>query len=106
MALADEIVPGGPEMSPVRMAFLLPRSREWLAGARACPNRSVSPASELEGVGPASDAGEEVGLRVVAHIIRRDLLNRPLVYVARRQMSCRDQIAEPCADEGLGVVVV
>ena len=82
MALADEIVPCGPEVALVSVALPFARSREWLAGARACPNRSVSPAGELEGVGPAPDPGEEVALREVLDIARHYLLYRAAVHFA------------------------
>src|SRR5438105_2031317 len=58
-ALADETEPGGPEMARIGVAGAGARSREWLAGARACPNRSVSPPGELQGIGPSANAREE-----------------------------------------------
>jgi hypothetical protein len=44
---------------------------EGLAGARACPNRSVCrPTCKLQGEGPSANTGEEVALGVSVEISR------------------------------------
>jgi hypothetical protein len=66
---------------------------EGLTGATTRPNRSViGPAGESEGVGPAADPGEEMGLRVVSDIVCLYILNRAFVYVAVCDESGLDQL--------------
>jgi hypothetical protein len=49
---------------------------EWLAGARACPNRSVIwPAGKPEGEGPSADPGEEVALTIGPQVVRSNIGN-------------------------------
>jgi hypothetical protein len=62
-ALGDKAAELGPEMAGVGHAKALTRSRERLAGARAGPDRTLIP-RERKGVGPATNAGEEVALVV------------------------------------------
>lgn len=87
--------------------FALPGSREGLAGARTCPNRSVvGPVGESEGVGPAPDAGKEMGVSIGSDIVGRDLRNGAFVHVARRDLPVRNQGAQPCGGERVVFVVV
>ncbi len=65
-ALGDERVKSGPEVSFVDMALSLSRDRKRLTGKAGGPDFTVGgPAREVEGVGPAANAGEEVALPVV-----------------------------------------
>jgi hypothetical protein len=66
-------------MARVIFGFPLACRTERLAGARACPNRSVAPPGELEGIGPSPDTGEEVALREALDILRLNLLYRASV---------------------------
>ena len=67
----------GPEMTVVGFAFVLPGRTEGLAGARACPNRSVSPPGELQGIGPSANAGKEMALRESPEVARFGPLGGP-----------------------------
>jgi hypothetical protein len=77
-ALADEPGKLGPDVPLVRLALALARAAEGLAGARACPNRSVGwPAGKAEGEGPTGDASEEVGLGVSRNVCSCQVGNAP-----------------------------
>ena len=94
--LGDESTPNGPEVARIFKAFLATGDGEWLAGARACPNRSViGPAGEAEGKAPASEAGEEMALRIAPEVIGADISDASLVNVAGSDDAGRDEIAEP-----------
>jgi hypothetical protein len=61
LALGDECVKSGPEVSLVGMATLLSCARKRLTGTGAGPDGViVGPAGKAKGVVPAGDAGEEV----------------------------------------------
>ena len=90
--LNDETPPFRPEVAGVVVGLSKPRSREGLTRATACPNRSVSPAGELEGVGPAPDPREEVALRELLDILGLNLLNRPAIDDASGEQLFANQI--------------
>jgi hypothetical protein len=91
-ALADEPEPGRPEVATIVTAFALARDAEWLAGARACPNRSVhGPPGEAQCEGPATDAGEEVTGSVAANVSGLDIGDAPLVNVADGKVPGADE---------------
>jgi len=70
MALGDEAVKSGPEVSLVGMAASLSRARKRLTWAAAGPDRAVvAPSGETERERPSSDAGEEVALAVAAQVV-------------------------------------
>jgi len=80
---------------------------EWLAGARACPNRSViGPSGEPQGVTPPADAGEEVALRVAAQVVGLDIDDGSLVDITGRDVSGADEVAQPLSGIGVDLVVV
>jgi hypothetical protein len=81
LALGDERVKSGPEVSFVDMAFSLSSARKRLTGTGAGPDGAF-PSCEVEGVGPPSDAREEVTLAVSVEVIGFDINNVPLVNVA------------------------
>jgi len=62
----DERVKSGPEVSFVESSFALSRDRKRLTWKGGGPDFAAArPAREVEGVGPAADAGEEMALSVV-----------------------------------------
>ncbi len=62
-ALANEPRPVRPEMALITESRAAPRRGEGLAGAGAGPDGPVVwPAGEAEGIGPGSNAGEEMTL--------------------------------------------
>jgi hypothetical protein len=74
-------------------ATLLAGGAEGLAGATACPNRSViGPSGKSERIGPSSDPGEEMALGVSAQIVWLDIDDAPRVYVSGRDMPRSDQV--------------
>jgi hypothetical protein len=67
---------------------------EGLAGARACPNRSVvGPGGEAQGITPSADASEEMALLVSGEVIRSHVNDASLVNVAWRDVSGLDEVA-------------
>jgi hypothetical protein len=87
----------------------LPRTggAEGLAGARACPNRSVvGPSGETEGDGPSGDTGEEMALGVAAEIVGSHVNDASFVNVATGDVSGGDEVAEPLRCIGVDLVVV
>jgi hypothetical protein len=105
-ALADEIEPCGPEVPFVVGSRSLARSRERLAWAGSSPDRKVvwNP-GKAQGVGPSSDAGEEVGLLEALEVFRRKVDHAPLVHGAGRDVAARDQVAQPRCGVRLKLVV-
>jgi hypothetical protein len=106
-ALGDERKPRRPQVAFVigRLAFA--GGAEGLAGARACPNRSVvGPAGESEGDGPSADAGEEMALGVAGEIVGAHVNDASLVNVAAGDVSGVDEVAEPLRCIGVDLVVV
>jgi hypothetical protein len=88
-------------------ATLLARRAEWLAGARACPNRSVLwPSGEPQGKRPSADAGEKVAMPVAAQIVGAHVGNGSLVNVAGGQVSGRNEVAQPLGRELVPFVVI
>jgi hypothetical protein len=71
-ALADEVEPGGEQMSSVSCASALASDGEGLAGRRARPAFEVFASGELEGEGPPADPGEEVTLSKPGKVIWAD----------------------------------
>jgi hypothetical protein len=94
------------------VAFVIGRlalagGREWLAGARACPNRSVVwPAGETEGERPSAEPGEEMGLGVSPQIVGSHVNDASLVDISSGDMSGFDEVAEPLRCIGIVFVVV
>jgi hypothetical protein len=93
-ALADKVEPGRPEMALVCNAPPGTGCAEWLAWARACPNRSVlGPSGKAQGVTPSTKAGKEVALGVSGKIACFDILDAPRINVTLGNMPRVYQIA-------------
>jgi hypothetical protein len=75
-ALADEAKPRRPKVARIVSPSLGTCRAEGLAWATTRPNRSVvRPSGESEGVGPATDPGEEVALGKSSEIVWLDVGN-------------------------------
>jgi hypothetical protein len=106
-ALGDERKPRRPQVASVIGRLSRAGCGEGLAGARACPNRSViGPAGESEGNGPSADAGEEMALSVSGKIVRPHVNDASLVNVTWRDVASGNEVAEPCGGIGVNLVVV
>ena len=106
-ALADEPCEIWPQVALVVGAELLTGGAEGLAGAGSGPDGLVvGPASETEGVGPDPDAGEEMGLIELCDVLWSHVPNRPLIYLPRRNVPSRNQIAKPLGGVWFYFVVV
>jgi hypothetical protein len=76
LALGDEVVKSGPEVSFVGMALSESRARKRLTRAGSGPDGPVvGPTGEAQGVGPSADSGEEMALRVSGKIGRPNIDN-------------------------------
>jgi hypothetical protein len=108
VALADEVEEGGPEVALVGGAELGAGRAEGLAGAASCPNRfSCWPVGELEGEGPASDAGKEMALRVLDEVIGFYFEDAAGVDVSSGDVSLFDKLAQPgCCFRVVFIVIV
>lgn len=95
-ALSNEPKEFRPDVPIVGPAFLLARCAERLAGARACPNRSISgPSGKVKGEGPAADTGEEVALDVSGKVRGLDIGYAPCVDVAFRNQAAFHEFLQP-----------
>jgi hypothetical protein len=70
-------------VSFIGMAFPLSSARNRLTGTGTGPDGLVfRPTSELERVGPSSDAGEEVALHESAQVVWPDIADASVVNVS------------------------
>ena len=94
-------------MALVGFTLALSCGRERLAGAGACPKRSViRPSCEASCVGPASDAGEEMALGVSLDVVGSDINDAPFINVARCNVPSGDQVAQPLSGVRVDLVVI
>jgi hypothetical protein len=106
-ALADEVEEGRPEVPLVSEPCAFACRAERLARATACPDRAViGPSGAAQGVGPDANACEEVALSKPGKVSWNDILDAPLVHLARRDVPAADQFAQPRRRLGVDLVVV
>lgn len=106
-ALADEMVPRGPQVALVSKPASFACRAERLAGAGAGPDGTVVwPSGEAERVAPDADAGEEMALPVTGKLGWNDIQHIPLVDVAGRDGPDADQFAQPCRRERIVFIVI
>lgn len=83
-------------MAAIFDATLLTGRAERLAGATACPKRSVGWISgELHGERPSADSGEEVAVPELSQIVGGDVGDTPGVDDARPEKLSADEVSEP-----------
>jgi hypothetical protein len=105
-ALADEVVPGRPEVPLVSKSSAFASRAERLTRARPSPNRSIVwPSCKTKSSGPDPDAGEEVALGVAVDLMGFDVFDASLVDHARCDVARCDQVAEPLRGVGVDLVV-
>jgi hypothetical protein len=105
LALFDEPLPEGPEVSLIVESFLAPRCGKRLTGRAARPHRNIPrPAREIECVRPSTDARKEVTRE--AEVVCAKRPNVQLAHVAMGQRFDVDELAKPARAERVGVVVV
>ena len=106
-ALPNKAEPYGPQVAFVGEAFALAGGAERLTGTAPGPYwLVVGPSSKSESVRPASNAGEEMVLRVPSKVVGMNYLYVPLVHVARRDMTRSDQVAKPLRRIRVYLVVI
>jgi hypothetical protein len=89
--LADEVVPGWPEVPLVSKPSSFACRAERLARTGTSPNRSViCPAGATKRVAPDADAGEEVALSEAVEIARGDVFDASGVNNSMCDVSCFD----------------
>jgi hypothetical protein len=78
-----------------------------LAGARACPNRSVvGPPCKAQGERPSADPSEEMGLRIPGEVARPHVDDAPVVNVAAGNAPGVDEFPELLDCIRINLVVV
>jgi hypothetical protein len=102
-----QFVKDGPKMSLVSEARAFAGCAERLAGEACGPDRAiVGPAGAAQGVGPHSDACEEVALIKSSKFIWPNIADVPFVYDAGSDVARSDEFAQPCRSEWIDLVVV
>jgi hypothetical protein len=93
-ALADEVLPGWPEVPLISSSSAFACRAERLARATSCPDRSsISPSGKTKRVGPDANAGEEVALGVLGDFVRRDVFNAAFINVTWSDVPVTDQLS-------------
>jgi hypothetical protein len=83
LAVRDEVVPRGPKVPLVSKPSAFACRAERLAGTGSGPHGTVvGPAGATQGVGPDSDPGEKMALRIPGKVSRYDILDAPFVHDA------------------------
>jgi hypothetical protein len=107
LALADEMEPMGPEMSLISSPLSFACRAVRLARTTPGPDPSVvGPSRKPQGVGPPTDAGEEVAASVGLEVIGIDVLDAALVHDALWYVPLQDQLSQPCRGFRIVLVVV
>lgn len=105
-ALLDEVEPRRPEMPLVSKSRSAACLAERLARARSRPDRTLTPAGEIEGKGPPPDAGEEVASSIPGKIGWSNVEDTPLINLPLRNNPLRDERPQPCGRAWVVLVVV
>jgi hypothetical protein len=106
-ALADEVVEGWPQVPLVIKRRALACLAERLARTGTSPNRSIIwPACGAKGVGPNTNACEEVALGVGLEVIGVNIFDAPFVNITRCNVARSDEVAQPLGCIRLYLVVV
>jgi hypothetical protein len=106
-ALADEVLPGRPEVPLVSKPIAFACRAERLARTGSSPDWAVvGPSGLAEGVSPDADTGKEMALGVVGELVGRDIFDRALVNVARANVACCNKVSKPLSCIGVDLVVV
>jgi hypothetical protein len=104
---ADEMEESRPKVPLVSKPLSFACLAERLARAGAGPDGPVvRPAGQAQGVGPCSDAGEEMALKKPGKVIWNDILDSPLINFPGRDVSGLDQFPQPGRGEWVVVVIV
>ncbi len=106
-ALADEVVPGWPQVPLVSKRKSFACLGERLARTGSCPHGAViGPACPAQCQRPDADAGEEVVLAISPEVFGSHILNVSFVNIARRDVARGDQVAQPCGCIRIDLVVI
>jgi len=107
LALGDEAVKSGPEVSFVGRACPLSNARNRLTGTRPGPQSfDVLRASEADGEGPSANTGKEMRLSVFSDISGPDFLNWPVIHVTGWQSFYLNEIFKPPYADPVAVIVI
>jgi hypothetical protein len=81
VALCDEVVKDGPQMSLIFEPLTFSDIGEWLARTASGPDLSlIRPSGESQGVTPNSDPCEEMALCESSEVIRSHINNTPCIH--------------------------
>jgi hypothetical protein len=107
LALADEVVPGGPKVPLVSKPSAFACRAERLARTRAGPHASmIRPTSSAESEGPHANSSKEMALIESSKVVWSNIFNAPGIDDAGRDVACVDEVAQPCSRVGVDLVVV
>lgn len=107
LALCDESRPIWPEVTSTIKPLAFACRRVVRAGAGPCPHRpAIWPSGEAEGIGPDSDAGEEMALSESNKVGCFDIADVSFIYLARGNDSGGDELPEPLRFTWVGFVVI
>ena len=106
-ALLDEIMERWPKVPLVSKPSSSACRAERLAWCGACPHGPVvGPTRASECVRPDADASEKVALGVPGQVFRPDVFDTSFVDIARCDVPCGDEVAQPLGCVGVELVVV
>ena len=92
-------------MPLVSASALFAGGGEGLAGGRACPNKSVSPAREIEGVSPSADARKKVSVLKSGEVVGLEVGDASLIDGAAGNSSNCLEVSEPLGAVRVIVIV-
>jgi hypothetical protein len=105
-ALGDKAKELGPQVALVCGSPALAGGAEGLTGTASGPNRSsCRPSRHFQRERPAANAREKVDAAISGEICAGEIGDPALIDAAARQMSGGNQIAQPCRNKPLVVVV-
>ena len=94
-------------MAGICKSFALSCRAKRLAWATSSPDFPVvAPSGRPEGVGPNTDACEEMALREAAQVAGVNIFDAPFVHDAGRDVPSVDKVAQPLSRERVYLVVV
>jgi len=106
-ALADEMVPVGPEVPLIIKPAALACRAERLARATARPHRPcIKPSGPAQGKGPDADSREEMALGVSSQVTGANVADISFIDIPRCDLIACDEVAQPLGRVGVDLVVV
>jgi hypothetical protein len=107
LALGDEALKSGPEVSFVGMALSASCARNRLTRAASGPDgAAVAPSGLAHGNAPSSDTSEKVALGEAEQVAGLDILDAPIIHNAVRYVPSGNEIPQPLGSKRIILVIV